>query len=128
MAFEENSADIFVIDSLITLSLVNKRKVSKEVIDAAVKADTSRLHMLVAACYLNDGDITRAKSENLRAILMSGEGYNPAFGQYLAISTSIQSNEEVTITGIEADTAACCKKDDGSQRWLCVYKDYLLPI
>jgi len=128
LAFEDNSADIFVIDSLITLSLVNKRKVSKEVIDAAIKADTSRLHMLVAACYLNDGDITRAKSENLRAILMSGEGYNPAFGQYLAISTSIQSNEEVTITGIEADTAACCKKDDGSQRWLCVYKDCLLPI
>ena len=61
--------------------------------------------MLAAACYLNDGDISRAKSENMRAILMSGESYNPAFGQYIAISTSIQSNEVITITGIESDTA-----------------------
>ena len=75
-AFEDNSTDKFVIDSLITLSLVNKRKVNKEVLDAAIKADTSRLHMLVAACYLNDGDISRAKNENIRAILMSRERYN----------------------------------------------------
>lgn len=127
VAFEDNSTDEFVIDSLITLSLVNKRKVSKEVLDAAIKADTSRLHMLAAACYFNDGDISRAKSENMRAILMSGESYNPAFGQYIAISTSIQSNEVITITGIESDTAACCKKANGSQRWLCVYKDCILP-
>lgn len=127
-AFEDNSTDEFVIDSLVTLSLVNKRKVSKEVLDAAIKADTSRLHMLAAACYLNDGDISRAKSENIRAILMSGERYNPAFGQYIAISSSIHSNEVITITGIEADTAACCKNDNGIQRWLCVYKDCLLPI
>ena len=128
VAFEDNRADEFIIDSLITLSLENKRKVSKEVLDAAIKADTSRLHMLAAACYLNDGNISRAKSENIRAILMSGESYNPAFGQYIAISSSIHSKEVTTITGIEADTAACCKKDNGSQRWLCVYKDCLLPI
>lgn len=109
-AFEDNSTDELVIDSLITLSLMNKRKVSKEVLNAAIKTDTSRLHMLAAACYLNEGDISRAKSENIRAILMSGESYNPAFGQYIAISTSIHSNEVITITGIEADTAACCKK------------------
>lgn len=106
---------------------MNKRKVSKEVLNAAIKTDTSRLHMLAAACYLNEGDISRAKSENIRAILMSGESYNPAFGQYIAISTSIHSNEVITITGIEADTAACCKKNNGSQRWLCVYKDCILP-
>lgn len=127
LAFEDNNTDEFVIDSLITLSLVNKRKVSKEVLDAAIKADTSRLHMLVAACYLNDGDISKAKSENIRAILMSGENYNPAFGQYISISTFIQSNEVITITGIGADTAACCKMANGSQRWLCVYKDCILP-
>ncbi|BDZ76119.1 hypothetical protein [Claveliimonas bilis] len=126
-AFEDNSTDEFVIDSLITLSLVNKRKVSKEVLNAAIKVDTSRLHMLAAACYLNEGDISRAKSENIRAILMSRESYNPAFGQYIEISTSIHSNEAITITGIEADTAACCKKNNGSQRWLCVYKDCILP-
>ena len=68
-------------------------------------------HMLAAACYLNDGDISRAKSENMRAILMSGESYNPAFAQYIAISTSIQSNEMITITGIEYDNAECCKKE-----------------
>lgn len=127
LAFEDNDTDEFVIDSLITLSLINKRKVSKEVLDAAIKADTSRLHMLVAACYLNDGNISRAKSENIRAILMSRENYNPAFGQYISISTLIQSNEVITITGIEADTAACCKKANGSQCWLCVYKDRILP-
>lgn len=126
-AFEDNNTDKFVIDSLLTLSLVNKRMVSKDVLDAAIKADTSRLHMLAAACYLNDGDISRAKSENIRAILMSGESYNPAFGQYIAISSSIHSNEVITITGIEADTAAYCKKDDGSLRWICVYKDCILP-
>ena len=126
-AFEDNSADEFVIDSLITLSLVNKRKVSKEVVDAAIKADTSRLHMLAAACYLNDGDISRAENENIRAILMSGEGYSPAFGQYINISTSKQNNEVIKITRIEAATAACCKKSDDSQRWLCVYQDCLLP-
>lgn len=126
-AFEDNSTDEFVIDSLITLSLTNKRKVSKEVLNAAIKTDTSRLHMLVADCFLNEGDISRAKSENIRAILMSEESYNPAFGQYIAVSTSIDSNEVITITGIEADTAACCKKDNGNQRWLCVYKDCILP-
>ena len=126
-AFEDDSSDAFVIDSLITLSLLNKRKVSKEVLDAAIKKGTSRLHMLAAACYLNEGDLSKAKSENIRAILMSGEGYNPAFGQYIAISTSSQSNEVTKISGIEADTAAFCKGDDGSQRWLCVYKDCLLP-
>lgn len=127
LAFEDNGTDEFVIDSLLTLSLMNKRKVSKEVLDAAIKVDTSRLHMLVAACYLNDGDISRAKSENIRAILMSGENYNPAFGQYISISTFIQSNEVITITGIEANTAACCNMANGSQCWLCVYKDCILP-
>lgn len=126
-AFEDNSTDKFVIDSLITLSLVNKRKVSKEVLDAAINADTSRLHMLAAACYLNDGDISQAKSENIRAILMSGEKYSSVFGQYIAISSFIHSNEVITIKGIEPDTAACCKKENGSQRWLCVYKDCILP-
>ena len=126
-AYEDDSSDAFVIDSLITLSLLNKRKVSKEVLDAAIKKDTSRLHMLAAACYLNEGDLSKAKSENIRAILMSGEGYNPAFGQYIAISTSSQSNEVTKISGIEADTAAFCKGDNGSQRWLCVYKDCILP-
>lgn len=126
-AFEDDCSDAFVIDSLITLSLLNKRKVNKEVLDAAIKADTSRLHMLAAACYLNDGDLSKAKSENIRAILMSGEGYNPAFGQYIDISTSSQSNEVTKISGIEADTAALCKGDDGIQRWLCVYKDCILP-
>ena len=127
LAFEDNDTDEFVINSLISLSLMNKRKVSKKVLDAAIKADTSQLHLLVAACYLNDGDISRAKSENIRAILMSGENYNPAFEQYISISALIQSNEVITITGIEADTAACCKMANGSQRWLCVYKDCILP-
>src|SRR5699024_8253891 len=93
LAFEDNDTDEFVINSLISLSLMNKRKVSKKVLDAAIKADTSQLHLLVAACYLNDGDISRAKSENIRAILMSGENYNPAFEQYISISALIQSNE-----------------------------------
>lgn len=128
LAFEDNDTDKYVIDSLITLSLMNKRKVSKEVLYAAIKADTSRLHMLAAACYLNDGDISRAKNENIRAILMSDEDYTPAFGQYISISTFMQSNEVMTITGIEANTAASCKMVDGSQRWLCVYKDCILPI
>lgn len=127
-AFEDNKEDKFVIDSLITLSLVNKRKISKEVVDAAIKADTSRLHMLAAACYLNNGDISRAKIENIRAVLMSGEGYNPAFGQYLAISTSKKSNEVIKITGVEADTAVCCKMTDNSQLWLCVYQECILPV
>ena len=48
-AYEDDSSDAFVIDSLITLSLLNKRKVSKEVLGAAIKKDTSRLHMLAAA-------------------------------------------------------------------------------
>lgn len=126
-AFDDNNADVFVIDSLITLSLINKRNVGKDVIDAALKADTSRLHMLVAACYLNNGNISKAMSENIRSILMSEDGYNPAYGQYIALLTSMQSNEVVTITGVEADTAACCRKADGGQRWLCVYKDSILP-
>lgn len=126
-AFEDNRTDVYVIDSLITLSLINNRKVDKEIIDAAIKANTSRLHMLVAACYLNDGDISKAKSENLRAVLMSGEGYNPAFGQYIFISSSEESKEVVKISVIEADTAAYCKKVDGGKRWICVHKDYILP-
>ncbi len=55
-SFDENQEDAFVIDSLITLLLRNRRNVSKNIVDAALKADTSRLHMLVAACYLKDGN------------------------------------------------------------------------
>jgi len=46
-SFAENSKDVYVIDSLITLSLMNKRTVDKAVIDAAIESNTSRLHMLV---------------------------------------------------------------------------------
>lgn len=126
-AFAENPKDVYVIDSLITLSLINKRTVDKTVIDAAKKADTSRLHMLVAAVYLSEGNVTEAKNENVRSILMSEENYNPAFGQFLAIETRFESNDIIKINGIEGDTAAYCKNNDGKQRWLCVYKDNILP-
>ena len=126
-AFAENQKDVYVIDSLITLSLINKRTVDKRVIDAAKKADTSRLHMLVAAVYLSEGNATEAKNENIRSILMSEENYNPAFGQFLTIATRFESNDVIKINGIEGGTAAYCKNIDGKQCWLCVYKDNILP-
>ena len=126
-SFDENQEDAFVIDSLITLLLRNRRNVSKNIVDAALKADTSRLHMLVAACYLKDGNISKAKCENIRAILMEKEGDVSVYCQYISISTSAHNNETVTLTGVDADTAVYCKKVDGGQRWLCIYKDSILP-
>lgn len=126
-SFADNPKDIYVIDSLITLSLLNKRNVEKRVIEAAVKANTSRLHMLVAACYLSEGKISEAKNENIKSILMSEEDYNPAFGQFLAIETRFDKKDVVDIKSIEASTAAYCRNKDGNNRWLCVYKDNILP-
>ncbi|SEA17823.1 hypothetical protein SAMN05216349_10638 [Oribacterium sp. KHPX15] len=126
-SFAENPRDIYVIDSLITLSLMNKRNIDKTVIDAAINADTSRLHMLVAVWYLSEGDVTKAKNENIRSILMSEEGYNPAFGQFLSIKTRSDNNDVIRISGIEGGTAAYCKDSNGLSRWLCIYKDNILP-
>ncbi len=126
-SFTEHPGDAYVIDSLITLSLMNKRTVDKSVIDAAIKADTSRLHMLVAAYYLFEGNISEAKNENIRSILMSEESYNPAYGQFLAIETRFESKDVIRINGIEGGTAACCKNSSGRVCWLCVYKDNILP-
>ena len=44
-AFEDNNTDKFVIDSLLTLSLVNKRMVSKDVLDAAARFGFLRKHI-----------------------------------------------------------------------------------
>ena len=126
-SFADNPKDVYVIDSLITLSLLNKRNVEKTVIDAAIKANTSRLHMLVAACYLSEGKISEAKNENLKSILMSEEDYNPAFGQFLAIETRSANKDVASISGIEGDTAAYCQNKEGKKCWLCVYKDNVLP-
>ena len=126
-SFSEHPGDTYVIDSLITLSLMNKRTVDRSVIDAAIKADTSRLHMLVAAYYLFEGNVSEAKNENARSILMSEESYNPAYGQFLAIETHFESNDVIRINGIEGGTAACCKNNNGRLCWLCVYKDNILP-
>lgn len=127
-SFAENTKDVYVIDSLITLSLINKRTVDKSVIDAAIKADTSRLHMLVAEYYLSEGNVSEAKNENIRSILMSEENYNPAFGQFLAIETRFENNDVIKTNVIEGNTAACCKNMAGKQFWLCVYKDNILPM
>ena len=126
-AFADNPKDIYVIDSLIALCLTNRRKVEKSVIDAAIEADTSRLHMLVAAYYLSEGKVSEAKNENIKSILRSQESYNPAYGQFLAIETYFEEKNSSTINGIEGGTATFCRNQGGKQFWLCVYKDDVLP-
>ena len=51
-AFEDNSTDELVIDSLITLSLMNKRKVSKEVLNAAIAVFVSHCERLTKIIML----------------------------------------------------------------------------
>lgn len=126
-SFEEFEDDAYVIDSIITISLMNKRKIEKRVIDAALKQDTSRLHMLVAACLIENGDESNARLENMRAILRSDASYNQAFGQFMSFEIGIQNRMSTRSTDVDVDTAACCRKTDGTQLWLCVYKERILP-
>nr|WP_027871156.1 hypothetical protein [[Eubacterium] cellulosolvens] len=126
-SFLENQRDVYVIDSLLTLSLMNNRTVDKAVIDAAIDADTSRLHMLVAAYNLLEGNISEARNENIRAILMSEGNNNPALGQFLAIRMRSERTDDTKINVIKGGTAACCKNEAGEQCWLCVYENNILP-
>lgn len=108
-AFKDNPKDAYVIDSIISLSFINKRKVKEEVLLAAEKIGTSRLHSLAAECYKREGNRAKAEEEIIKSILLTeNDVYNPAFGQYVGFHTSSKTEGTRTIKGLDVDTVAYC--------------------
>lgn len=127
-AFQDNSEDAYVIDSIISLSFVNKRKVKEEVILAAEKIGTARLHSLAAECYIREGNRAKAEAEIIKSILLTKDNvYNPAFGQYVLFHSSSKVESTRKIKGVDADTVAYCISKDGIMKCLCIYESRLLP-
>ena len=127
-AFAENPNDTYVIDSIISLSLANKRKIKNDVINAAERIGTARLHSLVAECYIRDSNKSKACEEIVKAILLSdADKYNPAFGQYMLLHTSSRNEGTRVITCIDADTVAYCISKTGEKKCICIYEAKVLP-
>ena len=127
-AFKDNEDDAYVVDSIIVLSFENRRKVKDEVVRAAEKIGTSRLHSLAAECYMRDGNRAKGEEEIIKSILLTKDkNYNPAFGQYVGFHTSSKTEGIRTIKGIDADTVAYCVSKDGITKSVCVYESRVLP-
>lgn len=127
-AFKDNPKDAYVIDSIISLSFINKRKVKEEVLLAAEKIGTSRLHSLAAECYKREGNRAKAEEEIIKSILLTeNDVYNPAFGQYVGFHTSSKTEGTRTIKGLDVDTVAYCISKDGITKCVCIYESQVLP-
>lgn len=128
-AFSDNSEDTYVIDIIISLSFANNRKVKEEVILAAERIGTARLHSLAAEYYKREGNRAKAEEEIIKSILLTeNDDYNPAFGQYVGFHTSSKTVSTRTIKGLDVDTVAYCISKDGITKCVCIYESQVLPV
>lgn len=125
--FDDATDDEYVVDSIITISLMNNRKIEEKYIKAAEKIGSSRLFMLVADAYKNNGDIESARVANKKAMLLAGDKYSNAYGQYLSLDLLDKNEVDQKINGIEVNTGAKCKDSEGNRIFVCIEKDFVLP-
>ncbi len=126
-AFEDNKQDEYVLDCIISISLMNNRRITDEYISAAEKIGSSRLLMLAAAAYKNGGDDVKARIANKKSILLSKEEFNASYSQYLLWHSSNKHEYVQKITGFNEDTCAQCLDDMGKRFYICIESDLVLP-
>lgn len=125
--FDDYSNDKQVINAIITISLLMKRKVEEKYIEAADSLKTPRMYLLAAAGYASNGNLVDARRSNIRALLASDDFRNPAFMQHLNFNMH-NNDSERTISRVEKDTAVYLKNNtDNSIVVYCIYADKLLP-
>lgn len=126
--FVEYSNDQQVINAIITISLLMKRKIEDKYIEAANALKIPRMYLLAAAGYASNGNLIDARRSNIRALLSSDDFRNPAFMQYLNFNLNNDSSSERTISRVEQDTAVYLKNNENDSIVVyCIYADKLLP-
>lgn len=127
-AYEGATDDAYIVDSILTISLLNNRKIDEKYIKAAEKIGSSRLLMLVAAVYMNNGDKIGARLANKRAMYLSENALSGVYSQYLSLDLFNKNDSVQKISGIEVDTCAECKGTNGNKLCVCIESDLVLPM
>ena len=127
-AFEKCDTDPYVVDTIITISLMNNRFIDTKYIDSAIRIGTSRMHMLVSTIYGNQGKIIDAKNEAMKSILLSNGDFTPAYGLFFSLETTAKDSNTVrTIKVTDADTAIYITSSTGKKFCICIYENQILP-
>lgn len=126
-SFELNSKDAYVLDMIFSLSLSNNRTVEKKYIDAAIEIGTSRMYLLVAAVYISRGELLEAKKANRKAMLLSTQGINQAYGQFMDLETRMKDKSERKLSNVELDTAVYLLNEENEKLHICVHGEKTLP-
>jgi hypothetical protein len=126
--FPENSTNEQVIDKIITLSLLMKRKVDSKYIEAANNLRTPRMYLLAAEGYASNGNIIDARRNNIKALLSWDDFRNPAFGQYLKFNIHNEERDNQNIEKVGRKTAVYLKEvSDKNEIVYCIHDDKILP-
>ena len=126
--FDGHRDDPYVVDSIIVISLNNRRKIASEVIEAAVKIGSARLLMLAANAYEITNDHSNAILMITRALLKADTQNIDIYGKYLGIHVKIDTDKIREISCIDADTAVYLRnREDNSEKIYCIYSEKVLP-
>lgn len=125
--FSQYKEDPYVVDNIIVLSLENKRKISQDVLDAAISIGTARLLMLVACVYRRIDKSAEAQITITKALLRAKEEDYDVYNTYFCGGMR-DANSSIKITCVDADTSVFLKnKDTGAEKIYCIYNDDVLP-
>lgn len=125
--FENYSEDLFVIDTLLTIAINNKREVSEDIINAAVKIGTSRLLMLVSVIYEKNNDLEKAVYYITKSLLLEN-GNNPdVYGNYFLLQNRVKNDVTRKVTCVDEDVAFVLESlENNTKKTWCVYRRGIL--
>ncbi|WP_313185446.1 hypothetical protein [Lacrimispora sp.] len=126
--FKSYQRDEYVIDTIIAISLENKRQIQESVLNAACDIGTSRLLMLSAIAYERNERYELSKKYMTMALLRTNDDNQDIFGSYLGLHLKEDSSDQIKIKGADTDTTLYLKniKTD-EQKIYCIHREKLLP-
>lgn len=126
--FDEKPEDISIAESVIRLSILLKRRIESKYINVAESCDKVEMLVLASAVYTSQGDFNSSLRNNLKAMLCSDDKSNPAFSQYIALTSLYNRHIENLTHAVQGDTSVLLQRisDNKSIRYN-VFCEKVLP-
>lgn len=125
--FKNYHEDLFVVDTLLTIAINNKRDVSNDIINAAIKIGTSRLFMLVSIIYQRNDDLEKAVYYMTKSLLLENGNNSDVYGNYFLLQNRVKNDIVRKVTCVDEEVAFCVENiKDGTKKTWCVYRRGIL--
>lgn len=126
---EDGCIKPFVIEKILQLSIVCKRRIDRQTIINVQNVDTAYAWAFLAQYYIDINKKDEAMKAITKALLRATENDGTIYGQYFSMHAQLCGEREEKCNGLiqENTSAVLCEEETGNKYVVCVYAEALIP-